>query len=79
MPFLPRAPHRGLIMAWKKYRMYRGTMIRTGPGSGFFGKDMKSTAHIFKGRTEAEAQAKMDKFLIGAQLSGSFHLELVED
>lgn len=62
-------------MAWKKYRMYRGRMTFTGPGSGFFGPDYKPTAHIFKGRSQDEAQRKMDKFLTGAQISGSFFLQ----
>ena len=59
---------------WKKYRMYRGNMVFSGPGSGFHGQNLKPTAHIFKGRTKDEAQTKMDKFLRGAQITGSFAL-----
>ena len=62
-------------MAYKIYRMYRGKMVFTGPGSGFFGQDLKPTAHIFKGRSQNEAQRKMDKFLREARICGSFCLK----
>ena len=54
-----------LSLIWRKkmkrFRMYRGSMVVSGYGSGFHGKEMKPTAHIFKGRTFNEAQKKMDK------------------
>lgn len=60
---------------YKTYKMYRGKMVFSGPGSGFHGQDLKPTAHIFKGRTINEATKKMDKFIKSAQITGSFFLQ----
>ena len=58
----------------RTYRMHRGTMMQTGPDSGFFGKESKPTQLMFTGRNHKAAQKKMDKFIREAQVTGSFHL-----
>ena len=64
----------------KLYRMYRGRMTGTGPGSGFYKgntNDFSPTARTFNARTQQEATRKMDRFIRNADIHGSFFVKEV--
>lgn len=62
--------------------MYRGKMVTTGYGSGYYGNKHSyfvPTVRTFKGRTITEATNKMKKFIREAQITGSFYLRLIQN
>ncbi len=63
----------------KLFRMFRGRMRQDGYGSGYYGgestDDFVPTQRTFKARTQKEATKKMDKFLRGGRICGSFFVK----
>ncbi len=70
------------MAAWSSYRMWYQPAhgVASGGSSAFWLADWKPTDHIFRGRTQAEAQKKADRFWRDAQLgAGSMEVRPITD